>query len=92
LRNTPGQVWERLANQEFLTLVAEGEPKAILVPVVDGDVNTAYEAFIRGRSMLAAVRLRRAAREAGSSTMTPQAINELIRATRQAKRRESRRK
>ncbi len=87
LRNTPGRVWERLARSEPLTLVAEGEPKAILIPVIDGDAATAYEAYVRGRAMLAAARLRRQARDSGSAKMTVAEINSLIRATRKAARR-----
>ena len=78
LRNTPGQVWERLNNRELLTLVADGEAKAILVPVVDGDVATAYEAYVRGRAMLAASRMRRRARQAAAAKMTLRDINALI--------------
>jgi antitoxin (DNA-binding transcriptional repressor) of toxin-antitoxin stability system len=92
LRNTPSQVWERLANRELLTLVAGGEPRAILVPVVDGDVNGVYEAYVRGRSMLAAARLRRTARQSVASKMTLKDINELIRTTRETRRREQKRK
>jgi hypothetical protein len=92
LRNTPGQVWERLANRELLTLVADGEPKAILIPVIDGDLSSTYEAYIRGRSMLAAARLRRGMRESGASKMNLRAINELIRATRRSRQRNRRRK
>jgi hypothetical protein len=86
LRNTPGRVWERLARREMLTLVAEGEPKAILVPVPDGDVRAAHEAYVRGRAMLAASRMRRQAREAGTR-LTLRDINALIRATRAERRR-----
>ena|ERR1043165_337357 len=87
LRNTPGQVWERLARAEALTLVADGEAKAILLPVSDGDVRTAQEAYVRGRAMLAAARLRRKAREAGTSKMSLKEINALIEATRAERRR-----
>jgi antitoxin (DNA-binding transcriptional repressor) of toxin-antitoxin stability system len=86
LRNTPGQVYERLANNEILTLVADGEPKAILVPVESGDVRLAYEAYARGRAMLAASRMRRSARESGAGAMNLDEINALIRATRAARR------
>lgn len=86
LRNTPGKVWERLAKQEPLTLVADGEAKAILIPVSDGDLNSAYEAYVRGRAMVAASRLRRTARKAGASKMTLDEINALIRRTRAAHR------
>lgn len=92
LRNTPGRVWERLADNEMLTLVADGEAKAILVPVEDGDVRSAYEAYTRGRAMLAASRMRRRARESGAGKLTLSEINELIQTTREARQREARRK
>ena len=92
LRNTPGKVWERLNNRELLTLVAEGEPKAILVPVVDGDVAGAYEAYVRGRAMLAASRMRRRARETAAGRMTLREINVLIAETRAQRERSARRK
>lgn len=87
LRNTPGRVWERLARHEMLTLVAEGEPKAILVPVPDGDVRTAHEAYARGRAMLATSRIRRRARSTGARSLTVGDINTLIRAVRAERRR-----
>jgi hypothetical protein len=33
LRNTPGKVWERLEADQPLTLMAGGEPKALLIPI-----------------------------------------------------------
>jgi hypothetical protein len=84
LRNTPGQVWERLARHQVLTLVAEGEAKALLLPIPDGDARSAYEAYIRGRAMLAAARMRRRARASGGDKMTLADINALIRTARAA--------
>lgn len=92
LRNTPGRVWERLAGKELLTLVAEGEAKAILVPVEGGDVRGAYEAYTRGRALLAAARMRKRARESGKSSITLAEINALIRTVREDRRRAARRK
>jgi len=92
LRNTPGRVWERLADNELLTLVAEGEAKAILVPVQGGDVRGAYEAYTRGRALLAAARMRSRARASGTSAMTLSEINALIRTTRDDRRRAARRR
>lgn len=59
LRNTPGQVFERLNAGEPLSLVAEGEAKALMIPVADGDVATALEAWYRGRALIALERRRR---------------------------------
>jgi antitoxin (DNA-binding transcriptional repressor) of toxin-antitoxin stability system len=91
LRNTPGQVWDRLAKGEMLTLVAEGEVKAILVSVVEGDVSSAREAVVRGRAMLAASRLRRQARESSAGAMSIDDINALIRKTRESRHKATRR-
>jgi len=62
LRNTPGQVFERLALGEPLPLVADGEAKALLVPVDDGDLDTALDAWRRGRALVALSRLQASAR------------------------------
>jgi hypothetical protein len=53
LRNTPGRVWERLARNEVLTLVADGSTKALVIPVEDGNAGDALEAYRRGRAMMA---------------------------------------
>jgi hypothetical protein len=92
LRNTPGRVWERLAGKELLTLVADGEAKAILVPVEDGDVRAAQEAYTRGRALLAASRMRKRARAAGTSGMSLTEINAVIRSAREERHRAARRK
>ena len=86
LRNTPGRVWERLANDEPLTLVADGEAKAVVIPVQDGDVATALEAYRRGRAMMALRQVRERARKNGTSKMTLAAINEVIREVRAERR------
>jgi hypothetical protein len=91
LRNTPGRVWERLAGNEILTLIAEGGAKALLIPVRDGDASAALEAYRRGRAMMALASMRRTARENGTSRMTLAEINEVIRETR-AERRAKRRR
>jgi hypothetical protein len=86
LRNTPGRVWERLADNEILTLVADGGVKALLIPVRDGNARDALDAYNRGRAMMALASLRRTARENGTSRMTLAEINEIIRETRAERR------
>jgi hypothetical protein len=86
LRNTPGRVWERLANDEPLTLVADGEAKAVVIPVNDGDVATVMEAYRRGRAMLALRRIRQEAVRNGTASMTLAQINTVIREVRAEKR------
>lgn len=87
LRNTPGRVWERLAANEYLTLVADGEPKAIVIPVRGGDPRDAVEAYRRGRAMMAIARIRRRARDRGAERMTLAEINATIREAREERRR-----
>ncbi len=86
LRNTPRRVWERLAGNEILTLVAEGGAKALVIPIRDGNARDALEAYKRGRAMMALASIRRTARENGTSRMTLAEINEVIRETRAARR------
>lgn len=81
LRNTPGQVWERLRDRP-LTLFAEGQPKALLIPIPDGDTAAAEEAYRRGRALLAIRRIQDRARQSGTSAMTPEEINRVIREVR----------
>lgn len=78
LRNTPGRVWERLANNEPLALIAEGETKAVVIPVLDGDPRDALEAYRRGAAMMAVARMRRRARETGAARLTLPEINAFI--------------
>jgi hypothetical protein len=83
LRNTPGRVWERLARDEPLTLVADGQAKALLIPIPDGDAASAHEAYLRGRALLAVRRIQDAAREAATGErMTLDDINRVIREVR----------
>lgn len=87
LRNTPGRVFERLAAGEPLSLVSEGTGKALLVPVEDGDVETALDAWRRGRALLALARLQAGARRSGAADLGLTQVEAEIRATRRARHR-----
>jgi antitoxin (DNA-binding transcriptional repressor) of toxin-antitoxin stability system len=87
LRNTPGQVFERLATGEPLPLVADGTTKALIVPVEDGDVATALEAWRRGNAQLALARIQADARRSGVAKMPLSEINKVIKTVRKARRR-----
>jgi antitoxin (DNA-binding transcriptional repressor) of toxin-antitoxin stability system len=86
LRNTPGRVFERLAAGEPLSLVSEGEAKALLIPIEDGDVETAMDAWRRGRALIALARLQQTARAAGAVGLGLDEINAEVRATRRERR------
>lgn len=87
LRNTPGRVFERLAAGEPLSLVSEGTGKALLVPVEDGDVETALDAWRRGRALLALARLQAGARRSGAAKLTLKEVDTEIQSVRRARRR-----
>lgn len=87
LRNTPGRVFERLAAGEPLSLVSEGTGKALLVPVEDGDVETALDAWRRGRALLALARLQAGARRSGTAKLSLKEVDAEIDSVRRARRR-----
>ncbi len=90
LRNTPGRVWERLAANQILTLVADGKARALVIPVDDGNARDALEAYRRGRAMMAIASIRRTARANGSAKMSLAEVNNVIRETRDQRRRAER--
>lgn len=86
LRNTPGRVFERLAAGEPLSLVADGEAKALLIPIEDGDASDAIDAWRRGRALLALARLQADARRNGTASASLSTINAEVVETRRARR------
>jgi len=86
LRNTPGRVFERLARGEPLPLVADGTTKALLIPVEDGDVATALDAWRRGRALLALARLQAGARRSGIASLSLREVAGEVRAARRSRR------
>jgi serine/threonine-protein kinase RIO1 len=89
LRNTPGRVWERLADDKPLTLVADGHARAILIPINDGDAAGAYDAYVRGRAMVAIREIQAEARRTGKDKMTLREINDVIRKVRSERARKA---
>lgn len=90
LRNTPGQVFERLAAGEYLPVMSEGVAKGLLVPIEDGDVAAAIDAYRRGRALIALSRLQQASRARGTDKLTLADINGEVAATRRQRRRRER--
>ena len=82
LRNTPGRVWERLAEGRPLTLVADGEVKAVVIPITDGDPARALSAYRRGRALQAMREIQMEAQRNGTSKMTLAEINAIFREVR----------
>lgn len=90
LRNTPGKVFERLSAGEPLPFVAEGETKAILIPVEGGDVATALDAWRRGRAIIALGRLQEQARRLGTEHLSMGEVIEEVKSARSARRKRER--
>ncbi len=86
LRNTPGKVFERLASGEPLELVADGDTKAVLIPVDDGDATSTLDAWRRGRALLALSRLQSESMRKGTSGLSLSDINREIKSARKARR------
>ena len=86
LRNTPGRVWERLALDKPLTLVADGVPKAILIPL-NGEEPAEILAEYRSVRALKAMReIQAESRRNGTDKLTLDEINEIIREAREEMR------
>jgi antitoxin (DNA-binding transcriptional repressor) of toxin-antitoxin stability system len=83
---TPGRVLSRLSDGEALTLVADGSSKALIIPIQEGDVDTALSAWQRGRALLALARLQTGARRSGAGALGLGEINAEVRAVRRARR------
>ncbi len=86
LRNEPGRVFERLADGVPLELVSDGVPKALIIPIHDGDTAAALDAWKRGEALAGLASLQADARAAGSSTMDLAEITAEIAAARAARR------
>ena len=86
LRNTPGRVFERLSAGEPLALVSDGEAKALLIPVNEGELATAFESYKRGRALIALARLQAGSREQAVASTPLAEINAEIKRTRRARR------
>jgi antitoxin (DNA-binding transcriptional repressor) of toxin-antitoxin stability system len=86
LRNTPGKVFERLASGEVLELVADGDTKAVLIPVEEGDAATTLDAWRRGRAMLSLARLQSESRRNRTADLPLSEINREIKAVRKTRR------
>jgi antitoxin (DNA-binding transcriptional repressor) of toxin-antitoxin stability system len=83
LRNTPSEVWEALTHDD-LVLTSNGEPLAVLARIEGTDVEGTLAALRRARAQQAVSRLRAAAREAGTDTLTAEEIEAEIEAARGA--------
>jgi len=86
LRNTPAVVWQELRENEAVAIVANGETRAIMIAVEDGDAEEAVD-LVRGlRAQRALSRLRAAAASGGAAELSPEDIDAEVRAARARRR------
>ncbi len=85
LRNTPSVVWKELSRSEAVAIVANGETKAIMVAVEDGDAEEAVDLVRQLRAQRALSRLRAAAQASGASEVTETEIDAEVAAARKAR-------
>ena len=87
LRNTPSAVWKELEESEAVAIVANGETRAIMVAVENGDAEEAVDLVRQLRAQRALSRLRASAQGRGASDLTEAEIEAETRAARLARRR-----
>ena len=86
LRVRPGQVWDRLAQQQDIVVTSNGRPIALLTRISEDEVEETLIALRRARAQLAVSRMRAAAAQTGANQMTAEEIEAEIKKTRQTRR------
>jgi hypothetical protein len=93
LRNTPSAVWEALETDEAVALVANGEPRAIMLGIEPDDLETMLQVVRRVRAQMALSRIRASAADRNVDQLTAEDIAaEIVEARAQRKRLAKRRK
>ncbi len=85
LRNTPSVVWKELSESEAVAIVANGETKAIMVAVENGDAEEAVDLVRQLRAQRALSRLRAAAQSTRASDLGEAEIEAEVTAARKAR-------
>ncbi|MCX6024864.1 MAG: hypothetical protein NTY23_01150 [Chloroflexi bacterium] len=86
LRNQPGQVRERLAEQGQLVITHEGQPFALMVSVEGARLEDVVVLLARLRAQVAVSQMREQARRRGLDRLTPPDIDREIRSVRRSRR------
>ncbi|HXV97086.1 MAG TPA: type II toxin-antitoxin system prevent-host-death family antitoxin [Anaerolineae bacterium] len=83
LRVHPGQVWDRLAQQQDIVVTSNGRPIALLTRISEDEVEETLIALRRARAQLAVSRMRTVAAQTNANRMTAEEIEAEIKETRQ---------
>lgn len=92
LRNTPSAVWAALEKHEALAVLANGQPRALMLAIDNGDIDEAMQLLRRVRAQMALSRLRADAARRGTDRLTDEEIDAEIQAARAQRKRPSRRR
>jgi hypothetical protein len=87
LRNTPNKLWRSLRRDKAVALAVNGTPKALVLAVDDGDVESLVALVRQIRARDALMRLRIQAAVSGADQLSDEEIDAEIAATRAAARR-----
>jgi prevent-host-death family protein len=87
LRNRPGSILRNSVKAEEIVLTSNGKPVALVVPV-DGDtLEEELRVYRQVRAQVAIERMQKAAKTAGSNSMSPDKIDDIIKDVRRKRAR-----
>jgi len=92
LRNTPSAVWEALQANEAVAILANGEPRALMLEIENDDLELVLQVVRRVRAQIALTRLRASAAESGANRLTAEEIGTEIGAARARRKRPPKRR
>ncbi|MGH7575735.1 MAG: hypothetical protein ACREM1_11510 [Longimicrobiales bacterium] len=78
LRNTPGRFWKTLKRERAVVLAVNGVPRAVVLSVPDGDLETIVKLATRVRAQQGTEAARRISLERGTDRLTLDEINQEI--------------
>jgi hypothetical protein len=86
LRNTPNKLWRSLRRDKAVALAVNGTPKALVIDVDDGDLESIVALVRQIRAKDALTRLRMQAATSGTDALDDAEIDAQIAATRRTRR------
>lgn len=87
LRGKSAKVWKDLTEEKEMVVTSNGRPVAILASIDESNVEESLAAFRQARAIAAVAALQRRSVEQGTDGITPEEIDEEIRAVRGKRRR-----
>ena len=87
LRGKAAKVWKDLPGEKEMVVTSNGRPIAILASIGESNVEESLAAFRQARAIAAVAALQRRSAEQGIDRISPEEIDEEIRAVRGKRRR-----